>query len=382
MTTRGMAATAGCLAALLALGVRTGARARQDRQDPDERASLAGELKRYHSLLDRYRVGDDRSIDELLEWDRKRLLKAIAAAQTAIDPFQHWPEGRITVATMLHTDAALRLLSLETDGFSFHNELATRVLQFGGEGVRSFARSWYIAVSRSLRDRAQLFLAEAVLERARRNIRDDAGILYESGVLQEHIAAYSAFITVTVTEVPRSRIPGGPLQSSDSPADLAVNQQEQRRALAAAARWLGQSLKADRTNELAQLHFGRVQVLRRHDEEGARFLRPLADSATDPDVSYLAAMFLAAMHQRREQLADAETLYRAVAEKYPTSQAPYVALSELLHTRGRGDEARSVLLRLFGTPAAERTDAWWWYLVEPVGEASRRIEELRAAVRR
>jgi tetratricopeptide (TPR) repeat protein len=382
MTMRGRAAIAGSVAALLALGVQAGARPRQDREDPDERSNLARELKQYHTLLEKYRVGDDRSIDQLLEWDRKRLLKVIAAAQTPIDPFQHWPEARIKAAVMLHTDAALRLLPLGTDGFSFQNEVATRVLQFGGDGLRSFARSWYTAVSRSLRDRAQLFLAEAVLERARRNVPDDAGILYESGALQEQIATYSAFITVTVTEVPRSRIPGGPLQTSDSVTGPGVYRQEQRRALDAAARWLGQSLKAEPTSELAQLHFGRVQVLRGHDAEGARFLRPLADSAADPDISYLATMFLAAMQQRHGRLADAETLYRAAADKYPASQAPYVALSELLQTLGRADEARSVLLRLLATPAPRRTDAWWWYLAEPIGEASRRIQELRAAVRR
>ena len=382
MTLCGRAAIAGSVAALLALGVQTGALARQDREDPDERSNLVRELKQYHTLLEKYRVGDDRSIDQLLEWDRKRLLKVIAAAQTPIDPFQHWTEGRIKVAVMLHTDAALRLLPLETDGFSFQNEVATRVLQFGGDALRSFARSWYTAVSRSLRDRAQLFLAEAVLERARRNVPDDGAILYESGALQEQIATYSALITVTVTELPRSRIPGGPLQTSDSGTDLGVYRQEQRRALDAAARWLGQSLKADPTSQLAQLHFGRVQVLRGHDGEGARFLRPLADTATDPDISYLATMFLAAMQQRHGRLADAETLYRAAAEKYPASQAAHVALSELLQTLGRGEEARSVLLRLLATPPTGRTDAWWWYLAEPVGEAGRRIEELRAAVRR
>ena len=369
------------LAALSVLVLHAGTLARQDPEDQDERARLIADLKRYHALGDAYWKGDDGSIEQLLTLDRKRLSRIVAAAQTPIDVFQHWPESRIKAAAMLHTDAAFRLLDAEPEDFSFQIELASRVLQLGGAGLHRFARSWYMAVSRSLRDRAQLFLAEGLLERGRRHVPHDAVILYESGVLQEQIATYAAFITVTVTEVPRSRMPGGPLQTSDSRPGPSAYQEEQRRALEGAALWLGQSLQADPSSELAQLHYGRVQALRGRDGEAGRLLRPLGESA-DPEVSYLAAMFLAALHQRRSRFAEAEALYRATIEKHPLSQAAYVALSELLHTRGRGDDARTVLVELLRKPALERTDAWWWYLGEPVGEARRRMDALRASARR
>lgn len=357
-------------------------------QDPEaggERARIQGELKRYHGIINAYREGKDDAVDEILASDPERLKRIVAAAQTVLDIFRPWDVPRAQAATMLHTDAAIRLMDREPDRVSFQLEMAAQLLRMVGPDLHPFARSWYTAVSRRLRDRALLLVAEGLLERGRKHLPNDSIVLYESGVLQEQIATFAAFMTETLvtTPPPFSRGPGSGLHTMGSPSgsETTRNIQERRRALDRAHGWLRDSVRADASNELAQLHLGRVQVLRGHDADGAKFLQRLTSSA-DGDTAYLATMFIGAMHQRRGRHDQAEQLYRRAIEKVPTAQAGYVALSDALQKLGRGDESRAVLIDFLSHPAGSRTEPWWWYLAEPVGEASERLDALRAAVRR
>jgi tetratricopeptide (TPR) repeat protein len=356
----------------------------QEPESSRERTRLEGELKRYHGIVNSYREGKNDAVDAIVAWDRERLKKIVAAAQSPLDVFRPWDVARAQAATMLHTDAAMRLLEAEPDRVSFQLEMATRLLRIAGPDLHPFARSWYIAVSRRLRDRAQLFMAEGLLERGREHLPNDPSVLYESGVLHEQIATFAAVITETVTSTPPpfSRGPGTSLQSMASTSRSEVNRniQERRRALDRAHGWLRDAVRADSSSELSQLHLGRVQVLRGNDSDGAKLLQRLTSSA-DPDTCYLATMFLGAMHQRRGRHDQAEAMYRRAIDKIPSAQAAYVALSEVLQKLGRGDESRGVLDDLLRHPAAKRTEPWWWYLAEPAGEARQRLDVLRASVR-
>lgn len=356
--------------------------ARQNPETGRERERLEGELKRYHGIINAYSEGDDDQVKEILAWDPQRLTKVVAAAQTSLDVFRPWDEARVKAATMLHTDAAIRDLDDEFR-LGFHLGLARRLLQMAGKEMRPFARTWYTAVTRVLRDRALLFVAEGLLEQGRKDFPGDAVILYESGILQEQIATFAAFIGETVTEMPLMRGRSSGLHSLGDTSRIPVHRRvtDQRRALGKAAGWLQESTNADPSSELARLHLGRVHVLRGNYDHGAKLLGQLASFA-DVDTSYLAAMFLGGMHQRRGRHAEAEQMYRQSIEKVPTAQSAYVALSEVLQRLGRGDESRDVLLSVLRTPAAARTEPWWWYLMEPVGEARQRLDALRASVRK
>ena len=354
------------------------------RQDA-ERERLETFLKRYHVLIDAYRDGDDKAVTEIIAWERKRLTDVVNSAQTPADVLRRWDQDRFKAAAMLHTDAAIRAIESDDTLAAFQLQLASQLLFTGGPDVRPFARTWYVTVTRVLRDRARPLVAEALLERARQHLPGDAVVLYESAVLQELIATFSAFVTETI-------VPSRPF--ADSPAQDIRNldntraAQEDRRlkswraATDNAARWLNDALKADPASELAQLHLGRVNVLRGNHEDASRLLQRLIASAADVNISYLASMFLGAMHDRRGHYDDAERMYRQAIARVPSAQSAYIALSQLLQKRGRGSESREVVTTMLQHDAEARTEPWWWYLADSISEVRQRLDALRASVRK
>ena len=217
------------------------------RQDA-ERERLETSLKRYHVLIDAYRDGDDKAVTEIVAWERKRLTDIINAAQTPADVLRPWDQARFKAAAMLHTDAAIRAIESDDTLAAFQLQLASRLLFTGGPDVRAFARTWYVTVARVLRDRARPLIAEALLERARQHLPGDAVVLYESAVLQELIATFSAFVTETI--VPGRPFAGSPAEDIRNLDNTRAAQQDSRlKAWRAdtdnAARWLNEALKAE-----------------------------------------------------------------------------------------------------------------------------------------
>ena len=354
------------------------------RQDA-ERERLEVSLKRYHGLIDAYRDGDDKAVTEIIAWERERLTDVVNAAQTSADVLRRWDEARFKAAAMLHTDAAIRQIENDDTLAAFQLQLASRLLFAAGADLRPFARTWYVTVTRVLRDRARPLIAEALLERARQHLPGDSAVLYESAVLQELIASFSAFVTETV--VPSRPFADSPAQDIRNLDNTRVAQEDRRRkawreAMEDAARWLNDALKGDPANELAQLHLGRVSVLRGNHEEASRLLQRLITSAADVDISYLASMFLGALHDRRGHDDDAERMYRQAIERVPSAQSAYIALSQLLQKRGRGSESRELVTTMLQHDAEARTEPWWWYLADSISEVRQRIDALRASVRK
>jgi hypothetical protein len=283
---------------------------------------------------------------------------------------------------MLHTDAAMGRLYEDERRVGFELDLASRLLQKGGPALHPFSRDWYSVVSRTLRSVALLTIAERFLEDGRKRQPNDAILLYESGLLQEHTATFAAFIAeVEVTIGPPPR-PGSALQSHGefgSRAGRHPSVAEGRRALTRAAEWFRDAFAIDSSIELAQLHLGRVQMLR-GDREAPKLLERLTASS-DADTAYLATMFLAASETRNDRHASAEKRYRAAIAKQPSTQSAHIGLSETLLRLGRGDESRDVLRTLLDRPAKSVTDPWWWYLSDSRDELRRRLSALREIVR-
>ena len=353
------------------------------RQDA-ERERLETFLKRYHVLIDAYRDGDDKAVTEIIAWERKRLTDVVNSAQTPADVLRRWDQDRFKAAAMLHTDAAIRAIESDDTLAAFQLQLASQLLFTGGPDVRPFARTWYVTVTRVLRDRARPLVAEALLERARQHLPGDAVVLYESAVLQELIATFSAFVTETI--VPSRLFADSPAQDIRNLDNTRAAQEDRRlkswrAATDNAARWLNDALKADPASELAQLHLGRVNVLRGNHEDASRLQRLIA-SAADVNISYLASMFLGAMHDRRGHYDDAERMYRQAIARVPSAQSAYIALSQLLQRRGRGSESREVVTTMLQHDAEARTEPWWWYLADSISEVRQRLDALRASVRK
>ena len=243
---------------------------------------------------------------------------------------------------------------------------------------------WYLTAARLLRDRARLLVAEGLLAIGRRHLPGDAVVLYESAVTQESIASHSAFVIETVVSTRPFASSAQDVRNLDKTPVTGSDRKftAWRAAMDNAARWLAEALQADPSSELAQLHLGRVQLLRGKYDEASALLQRLADTSAETDVAYLAMMFLGAQHQRRGRHDDAEQLYRRAMVRHLTAQSAYIGLSEILQKRGRGKESREVLAAMLRIPAQSRTEPWWWYLVEPIEHVQRRANTLRKSVRK
>ena len=101
------------------------------------------------------------------------MTEIVAAVHISGDGLRECDEGRFKAAAMLHTDAAMSRLEADEPAAVFHLQLASRLLVTGGPALRGFARIWYLTAWRSLRDRARLFVAEALLARGRQHLPGD-----------------------------------------------------------------------------------------------------------------------------------------------------------------------------------------------------------------
>ena len=373
-----------CLIALLLLAaIPPSVSARQVVTTEEDRERLAAELKRYFGIVDLYRAGHDTAVRTILTWDAKRLDGIVAILNTAEDPIRAWPQEQLKAAAMLHTDAAMEMLYDDEVRVGFELDLAGRLLQKVGPDVHPFSRDWYANVARKLRSVVLFTVAERFLEDGRKRQPNDPVLLYESGLLHEHIATFAAFLTQVEVPIGPPPRPGGPLQTHADPRpgpgrDPSIL--EQRRALARADDWLTAALKLDGSNELAQLHLGRVYMLR-GNQKASTLLERLARSA-DPSTAYLAAMFVGAMATRNARYDAAEQHYRTALSKMPSAHSAHIALSETLMRLGRGDESRSVVRALILQPADKFIDPWWLYLSDSPDDLRRRLAALRRAVRR
>lgn len=347
-----------------------------------EREQRAAELKRYRAVVNAYRGGDSAAAKTILEWDLKRLDAIVTAVDTALDPTRPWSNEQFKAAAMLHTDAAVERLYEDEQRVGHELDLGGRLLQKGGPELHEFSREWYSILARTLRGVSLFNVAEQFLENGRKRQPKDAVLLFESGVLQEHIATFAAFF-VQIDVGPGPPRPGGAVQSHGAPwitSGPHPSITENRRALNDAADWLHESLAVDVSNEVAQLHLGRVQMLR-GSREAAKLLERLAESSATSGTAYLATLFLAAMETRKGEHALAEKRYRSAVEKLPTAQSAYVGLSETLQRQGRGDESRESIRGVLLRSSNAVTEPWWWYLSDPHAELRRRLGLLRAAVR-
>ena len=123
------------------------------------------DLKRYESLVVQFREGRDVVVTDLLQWKEDRLTAAISLINTLHDSIRPWPADFLRSATVLHTDAAIRLLGLKglIDAAFFHFRIAFDFLETGRAALRPFASRWVFAVSRWMRSRGRVFDAETFL---------------------------------------------------------------------------------------------------------------------------------------------------------------------------------------------------------------------------
>jgi tetratricopeptide (TPR) repeat protein len=363
--------------------VADGARA-SERPWQSGQGRVRNQLQSYHALVLASRLGHE-TADSLLQWDEARLRSVLGAIDTESDDTRPWTPSRFKAAALMHTDTALRSLADADPGVALvHFDSASQLLKRAGAAERPWAGRWYHAVVRLVRDRQQFPTAEQLLETGRDRFPRDPVILYESGVLQEALAA-EARLPVVVN--PRDT--GASPDSSDWQVGSSVTLRPESvdglkrirtRQLNQAAPWFRDALEAAPSNLLTRLHLGRVQSLRDQNEEALALLRGAAASE-DAGIAYLALLFTGGLHDRSGQPDAAAEAYRAAIERLPVNHAAYIGLSALLQRSGRLDESRDVLRGLLGTPVANRREPWWFYLADPPGVNAARLDLLRREAR-
>ena len=324
----------------------------------------------YHAMLVAFRSGTDSVIDEVVAWDHRRLKAAIGRIDAPGDPNRPWSFDFLRAAAMLQIAAALRCMDGAggTEDTLFHFEMAAGHLRHAGTGVQPFASRTFYALSRLLRTRGRISEAFRLLQTARGVFPGDPLILYESGHLDEMLATQWQ-------SAPGAAARTGTASSFSHTDSLDSVTAHRANRLKDAEKWLRQSVAGDPSNVMARLHFGRVLMMRRSDDESLQILAGVR-GAGDAATRYLALMFMGAVHARADRLEAAARTYREAIETFPGSHTAYVALSEALQGIGRAEEARGVLRQLLTEAPDARREPWSWYFVEPPDLARERVEAL------
>ncbi len=222
-----------------------------------------------------------------------------------------------------------------------------------------------------MRSRGRVLFAQHFLEIGRGILPDDPVVLYESGLLQEMFATHW-----------QTAAPGGTTRGIlwRPPLDIVLANRPVR--LERAEQWLRASLRNNPTNVMARLHLGRVQMMRRANDEALELLHGVFESTPDSATAYLAAIFTVALHEREGSLAEATLAYRQAIERFAQGHSARLALSEVLQRAGRGEESRAVLLGVLTEDSDTRREPWSWYFLEPPEIARERLEDMRTEGRR
>lgn len=351
------------------------------------RDQVVKDLQAYHGFIEGYRRGDARVVEQVLRWDRRRLHRVLSSVETARDDRRPWGAVRFKAAVMVHTDAALDLMSrpqaeAEAETALLHLDLASQLLKKGGRDVEDSVGSWYQAVAGRMRGQNWLTAAEAFLASGRDRWPQHPAILYESALLQELLAGDTSLPAVTtVTDVRHSTVkmavPGTAPLTRAAVDEIRGHRQLR---LGNAARWLQEAVAREPGNELAGLHLGRVQTLRNQHRAAADLLAS-ASRSSNPAIAYLGLLFTAALHERQGHDTEAMQAYGGAMAKNPLNQAAAVGMSALLHRTGRGDDARAILQLGVDARRTSRRDPWWTYFYEPAAVALARFELFRREVR-
>jgi len=359
------------IAALLVVTLRPSPASAQVVKETPETIKLTGDLKHYQALVAAYRQGRDDVVAEILASDEARLSKTIAAINSIFDPNKPWRNDFLRSGALLQTAAGLQAADEgHPDRMKLHFGLAASQLRQGSADLEPFAGRWYYAVARYYRSHngqpLGVFDAETLLEHAREHLPSNPLVLYESATIAELRATAWQSAQIRL----RSGI-GGSFRDANALDDIV---KDRAARLQNAREWLRLSV-ATAPTPLSRLHFGRVLMMRKEDDEALLQLEAARKETRDRATQYLALVFAAGVHERRGRLELAARTYQQAVECFPESDAAYIGLSEVLQASGQGDQARTILRELL-KPRAERHEPWTWYFLEPKSVARERIAAL------
>lgn len=291
-----------------------------------------GPDQEYDALLRRY-VGGGRleAVAVVAGWSGDRARAAARTLQTG-DP-------RRRAAVMLHTDAALSLPAKRAhEHLSVAEDLVEAVSRDAGSRV--FETRW-----RGLQ--ALVYLAHG--ERARAQ------------------AAINRALAIDITSADASLAQGALMEAvaRDAEPNLRGQWTPGHEALSERLHQIAQVYRRILTNHPdsleARLRLGWILVANNSPGNAREPLEAVASRAKQPDLRYLAHLFLAALEQREKRL-DEAVVHAERAHTIAPQQSSYAALMRLEIGRGHLDRVRELGERFAVASQTAMTDAWMLYV--------------------
>jgi tetratricopeptide (TPR) repeat protein len=271
----------------------------------------------YKRLVETYAGGDRRSaVRELGERAPTTLVDAVEALLREL--WSGWSDPRreqlLRAGALLHTEqAVLRQRAGDSEAASRHTELARSYVLLIDKlprptpGLLHFSRRFYLL---------QGLLGQAVLDEKK------ARSFFEEGL--KRFPRYAPLLLAL-----------GSLEEDVPSPELREQRRQKRRAFLERAETLYRRVLAvEPALAEAQLRLGRVLHAQDRLSEAHESLHAVTETTRDPELQYLAHLFLGRIHEEAGRLDAAAAEYRAAVAASPRSQTGYLALSQSLDAMG------------------------------------------------
>lgn len=238
----------------------------------------------------------------------------------------------------------------------------------GNERTTGFARRFFVALAhRSQWDACFPEAQRWAREGLKLFPRDPELLLAAGSVLEESATIWTGAPTVVSPAMaPRYRA-----SARDAAAERAERYKEARA-------FFEDAVAADDGLILARIRLGRVRWRLGENEAAGAALEDAVARSADPQLLYLAHLFLGQVHEDAGRLGQAVDHYRLCLGLDPGAQAAAVALAHALGRAGDAEGARGVLRRALAQGGRRvRRDAYWDYLACQAAHAPERFDALR-----
>ena len=309
------------------------------------RPAAAQDAGDYDHLVDVYAAGHlNEAVSVLARWPRENVTAAVRGITRMSQPSGPGVPARLRPAAMLHTDLAAAVLNSDGDLSRFHFGLARGlVLLLAAKketvtGAHEFVKRWYEFVPTLYLVSSNFETASALLREGIAQSPGDPMLYFYSGLIVEVAGAPPATVVIRgrgISQVVRGA-----------------------RQLEAAADAYRRALAVDDRLAVVRLHLGWIHFQQHDSRARADFDKALAD-ATDASTRYLAHLFLGAVAEREQRLADAMREYEEARTAGPAYQTAYVAVCRISEALGDTERARLAALAFVGIE--KREDPWWDY---------------------
>jgi len=286
----------------------------------------------YLKLIDDYARNDPAAaVATLAKWPQSRVKEAVGALDGKA------AHNRARAAIMLHTEAALGEPANQRD--SFHVEVARSLLSRLDRPDRDFVARWHALV-------AALYCVRHDGRRARQEI--NSGLAVDGKHRDLNLVAGALIEHEIAQEEPNLR---GQWSVSKERDDILHKQLHQ------AAQIYRGVLSGHPDFLAARLRLGWVLTLDDSLNAAREQLEIVAARTTNTDLSYLAHMFLAALHERADHPAQAAREYESARQMAPY-QSSLVALVRATAAAGDVERARALAEEIPRVVATGADDPW------------------------